>query len=74
MENKICQHEKYEIISEVREVKIGKWLQEGGFNLKIMAHLGLFIILFPSCLAINLVLYFSHRGKVINIVAQKNNE
>ena len=24
MENKICQHEKYEIISEAREVKIGK--------------------------------------------------
>jgi len=49
------------------------WLQKGGFNLKIMAHLGLFVILFPVCLAVNLVLYFSHRGEVINIIAQKNN-
>ncbi|PIP26598.1 MAG: hypothetical protein CO140_02425 [Candidatus Moranbacteria bacterium CG_4_9_14_3_um_filter_40_7] len=49
-----------------------EWLQKGGFNLKIMAHLVLFSILFPICLIINLILYFSCKGEVINIVAQKN--
>lgn len=51
-----------------------EWLKKGGFNLKIMAHLGLFAILFPICLIINLALYFSQRGEVINIVTQKNDE
>jgi cyclopropane fatty-acyl-phospholipid synthase-like methyltransferase len=51
-----------------------RWLQKGGFNLKIILHSGLFAVLLPICLVINLILYFSSRGEVINIVAQKNNE
>lgn len=51
-----------------------QWLQKISFGPKILIHLALFIILFPICLIIDLVLYFSNRGEVINIVAQKNND
>lgn len=49
-----------------------EWLQEKRFNFKIIFHIFLFAIIFPLSLFFNLVLYFSERGEVINIVAEKN--
>lgn len=51
-----------------------QWLQKGGFDPRIIMHLGLFMALFPICLVIDLFLYYSQRGEVINIVAQKNDQ
>jgi 2-polyprenyl-3-methyl-5-hydroxy-6-metoxy-1,4-benzoquinol methylase len=51
-----------------------RWLQDGGFSLKAMAHILLFSVLLPACLFINLLLYFSRQGEVINVIAQKNDE
>ena len=49
-----------------------QWLQEGKLNFKIIFHSLLFLILFPVCFLINLALYFSKNGEIINIVAEKN--
>ena len=47
------------------------WLENKDLNPKIILHTLLFIVLFFPCLFINLCLYFSKSGEVINIVAQK---
>lgn len=49
-----------------------QWLQAGNFNPKIILHSLLFVVLFPACLFINLALFFSKNGEVINVIAQKN--
>jgi 2-polyprenyl-3-methyl-5-hydroxy-6-metoxy-1,4-benzoquinol methylase len=49
-----------------------KWLQKRNFELKIIWHILLFIILFLPCFLINLALYFSKYGEVLTIVAEKN--
>ena len=49
-----------------------EWLQNKNFNLKIIWHIFLFILLFLPCLIINLFLYFSKNGEVLTIIAQKN--
>ena len=48
-----------------------KWLENMNFNLKIIWHAFLFIILFLPCFLINLFLYFGERGEVLTVVAQK---
>jgi len=42
------------------------------FNLKIVLHTILFILLFLPCLIINLCLYFSRKGEVIALIIEKN--
>jgi 2-polyprenyl-3-methyl-5-hydroxy-6-metoxy-1,4-benzoquinol methylase len=49
-----------------------QWLQAGNFNSKIIWHLLLFVFLLPVCLLINLALFFSKNGEIINIIAEKN--
>jgi len=49
------------------------WLQEENrIGCKIIFHALLFAILFPLCLIFNFSLYFSNKGEIINIIAQKN--
>ena len=48
------------------------WLQNRNFDLKIIWHTFLFIILFLPCFFINLCLYFSKSGEVLTIIAEKN--
>jgi SAM-dependent methyltransferase len=48
-----------------------KFLQGGSFDPRIILHITLFIFLFPVCFLINLILFFSKSGEVINITAQK---
>ena len=47
------------------------WLQDGQFKVEIIFHLILFIILSPLCLLINLLLFFSRKGEILLIVAEK---
>ena len=47
-------------------------LQAGGFNRRLISHGFLFILLAPFCLLINLFLYFSKRGEVLLVIAEKN--
>jgi len=49
-----------------------QWLQNGRINFKIIFHLLLFIVLFPGCFIFNSALYFSRKGEIINIIAEKN--
>jgi len=49
-----------------------EWLQKGNFSPKIILHMLLFAILFPICFLVNLMLFFSKNGEVINIIAEKN--
>ncbi len=49
-----------------------EWLQNKNFNLKILWHTFLFMVLFIPCLVINLFLYFSKKGEVLTVIAQKN--
>ncbi|MFH0969415.1 MAG: class I SAM-dependent methyltransferase [Patescibacteria group bacterium] len=55
------------LLSDSEENKLLVW----GFNIKIIFHTLLFLILFPACFLINLALYFSNRGEIINIIAKK---
>lgn len=48
------------------------WIQTGKFAPHIVLHAILFAFLFPPCLLINLLLYFSGRGEVLLIIAQKS--
>lgn len=48
-----------------------EWLQKKDFNPKIILHMLLFAVLFPACFLVNLALYFSKRGEVINVIAEK---
>jgi len=49
-----------------------EWLQNKNFNLKIIWHTFLFIILFLPCLFVNIFLWFGNKGEVLTIIAQKN--
>lgn len=51
---------------------IFNWLQTGGFQPMIIIHLFIFLILFPICFIINFIMYYSKKGEVIHIIAQKN--
>lgn len=46
-------------------------LQTSGFKKLFDFHLFLFILLFPFCFLINLFLYFSKKGEVLLIIAEK---
>jgi SAM-dependent methyltransferase len=46
-------------------------LQKGTFSLKMILHLLSFIVSFPVCFLINLALYFSKSGEVVNIIVEK---
>ena len=48
-----------------------EWLQDKRPNHNIFLHIFLFVILFPICFVINLALFFSNSGEVINITAKK---
>ena len=48
-----------------------EWIQKKDFNPKIILHALLFAVLFPVCFLVNLALYFSKRGEVINVIAEK---
>lgn len=47
-----------------------RWLQEKN-KVQIIPHLFLFLIIFPFCLIINLIMYKSSRGEVLLISAKK---
>lgn len=47
------------------------WLEGRKFSLNLIFHIPLFVLLFPICLIINLILFFSERGEVLLIIAQK---
>lgn len=49
-----------------------KLLQEGGFSWRLILHGSLFILFAPFCFLINVSIYFSKRGEVLLIVAEKN--
>lgn len=49
-----------------------KYLQRPGFNRRLIPHLFLFVLLAPICFIINILLYFSKRGEVLLIVAEKD--
>lgn len=46
-------------------------IQTGKFTPHIVIHIVLFSILFPVCFLINILLYFSDKGEVILVTAQK---
>ena len=48
------------------------WLQKGKFTPVLFWHIFLFILFFPPCLLINLLLFFSKKGEILLIVGQKN--
>lgn len=47
-------------------------IQMPEFNLKLIPHAFLFLLLTPLCFLINVILYFSYKGEVLLIVAQKD--
>lgn len=47
------------------------WLQNGQFKSQIIYHLLLFIFLTPICFLINIFLFFSKKGEVLLITAEK---
>ena len=47
------------------------WIQTGKFTKHIVLHTILFAILFPACFLINMLLYFSGRGEVVLVIAEK---
>lgn len=49
-----------------------QYLQTSGLNRRLILHVLLFIVLTPICFLINIFLYFSKRGEVLLIVAEKN--
>lgn len=48
------------------------YVQTSNYSWKIIPHIFLFIILAPICFLINIILYFSRRGEVLLIIAEKN--
>lgn len=48
-----------------------KWLQGESFRWVIIWHLLLFLLISPVCLIINLLFYFSNKGEVLFILAEK---
>lgn len=51
---------------------IFQYIQTSGFNRRLIPHIFLFILLSPICFLINILLYFSKRGEVLLIVAEKS--
>jgi 2-polyprenyl-3-methyl-5-hydroxy-6-metoxy-1,4-benzoquinol methylase len=49
-----------------------KSLQDGKIGWRIVPHAILFILLGPICLLINILFYFSKKGEVLLVVAEKN--
>lgn len=49
-----------------------KSLQNGEIGWPLAPHIFLFILLTPICLLINMLLYFSKKGEVLLVVAEKN--
>jgi len=49
-----------------------QYIQMPGFNLKLMPNAFLFLLLAPFCFFINVLLYFSHKGEVLLIAAEKS--
>ena len=50
---------------------IFRCLQSGSFRWELIPHLMLFALLAPVCFIINLMLYFSKKGEVLLVVAQR---
>lgn len=48
-----------------------KFMQEARFTPAIIPHILLFLLLAPPCLLVNLLLYFSGKGEVLLVVAEK---
>lgn len=48
-----------------------KWLQFPKFKPQIVLHIVLFLLISPLCFLVNTILYFSQRGEVLLVVAQK---
>ena len=48
-----------------------RYLQTTVFERRIIWHIFLFILLAPACFLVNLLLYFSKRGEVLLVVAEK---
>ena len=46
-------------------------IQTGKFTPYIILHLALFAFLFPICFLINILLYFSDKGEVVLVTAEK---
>lgn len=51
-----------------------QYLQNGNFNLRLILHIFLFILISPACFLINASLYFSRRGEILLIAAEKTQE
>ena len=51
-----------------------EWLQTGRPFPGLLRHILLFLLFFPFCLLVNLLLFFSRRGEVLLIVAQKSGQ
>lgn len=50
------------------------YLQTADFNLKLTYHFFLFLLLCPICFLINLLFWFSKKGEVLLIVAEKHEQ
>jgi SAM-dependent methyltransferase len=50
---------------------IFNWLQAGRFGWKHLLHIGLFLLLLPVGLMVNLLLYFTRKGEVLMVIARK---
>jgi SAM-dependent methyltransferase len=48
-----------------------EWLETGRFKPVLLWHIALFILFFPICFLINILLFFSRRGEVLLVVAEK---
>lgn len=48
-----------------------EWLQSGRFRPLLLWHIVLFIFLFPICFLVNIMFFFSKRGEVLMVVAEK---
>lgn len=48
-----------------------QYIQISGFNPKLILHAFLFLILAPFCFLINVLLYFSRKGEVLLMIAEK---
>jgi SAM-dependent methyltransferase len=49
-----------------------RYLQTGKINLSIIVHILLFLIVTPFCFLIDLLLYFSKKGEVLLVIADKS--
>ncbi|OIO35813.1 MAG: hypothetical protein AUJ74_04935 [Candidatus Omnitrophica bacterium CG1_02_44_16] len=48
-----------------------EWLQTGRFRPSLFWHIVLFILIFPVCLLVNIMFFFSKMGEVLLVVAEK---